>query len=209
MTDILKIASARDVFQACCFRNEHDQTADTVIGIATGNYVNETDIEPNVRTIFNKTNLKFYKSGNSLEVDLIFRSPSDPNLIRTLSLLEDFRVQNAAYYMTEEENSCPSLQFVLTPLVLKGRYQVILADPELFALCSKNPKEYPDMIKLIFTDDNILILEQENLDYNKLMAQAKRQNDMEDFLMAEEEKKKQRDAYEASVSFNKVRGNSL
>lgn len=202
--DTIKLTSIKDVFRACCHTEENQQFPNTVISISKGYFEEDKEAKVDLCTSFTKAVPAFYCHEDALEVDLKFRNRMDINLKRTLDLYQQYRQEANDFYCNEEDSLYPSIQMIFIPIVTKGRYQLILADPELFILCSDNPNDYPCTIKFIFRQENVLVMESDNVDYNKIVADVKRQEDMDAFYEMEEEKKRQRDAYEAEHGINRI-----
>lgn len=202
--DTIKLTSIEDLFRACCHMEENQQFPDTVISISKGYFEEGKEADVNLCASFTKVIPTFYCHEDTLEVDLKFRNRMDANLKRTLKIYQQYRQETNDFYCNEKDTLYPSVQMMFIPIVTKGRYQLILADPELFVLCSNDPNEYPCTIKFVYRQENVLVMESENVDYNKIVADVKRQEDMEIFYEEQEAKKRQRDAYEAEHGINQI-----
>lgn len=168
----------KDILDACCYTKEDETTANTVISILTG----PID-QPEQKTIFMDVNFSFCKKGDIFEAIFYFRNKQDLNMQRMFHLLQQYEKD----IQTKEDES---IQFSLVPLELKGKYQLLLADPFFFSLSAEKVLEYPQSIRLLFDTENVIVLEHENMDYAGLVAKAQRSLDMEQFYEQEEEKRK-------------------
>lgn len=200
--DTIKLTSFKDVLRACCHIEDKDKYPNVVVSISKGYFEEGKEAEVSPCASFTKVFPSFFCHENSLEVDLKFRNRMDPSLKRTLEIYQQYRQETNDFFANESDPLYPSVQMMFIPMAAKGRYQLILADPNLFVLCSDDPNEYPCTLKFVFDQENVLVMEGNEIDYEKIVADVKRQEDMEAFYAAEEEKKQQRDAYEAEHGFD-------
>lgn len=205
--DIIKLTSMKDVFRACCHIEDGQKFPETVLTISKGYFEEGKKIALSSCTSFMNFIPAFYCHEDTLEVDIKFRNRLDANLTRTLQLYHQYRDEAGKYYANAGENvPYPSIQMMLVPMVTKGRYQLIMSDPELFILCATNPNEYPTTIKFVFHQENVLVMESDNVDYAQIAAEVKRKEEMEAFYEMEEEKKRKRDAFEAERAIRNNQG---
>lgn len=189
-----------DIFNACCSL-DHKGYADTAISISYGIIEEKKEINIPLKTIFNKANLAFAKKDDYIQMDIIFNTHLDPKLNHLYKILDQYDKDDKT---CEEKTQAPYLQFSLVPMILKGRYQIILTNPDFYMLCSEKISEYPHMVRMLFHVDDVMIMETDAIDYKKLLAHVERQIDMEEFYAIEENKKRERDAYEAQIGMNKA-----
>lgn len=196
-----QIQSLRDIFEACCHVPEKEHTADTVVSISSGVVKEGQKISAlPIKTIFHKINMRFTKSDDYIVVDLQFANHMDAKLNRVLSLLNEYQ-DNCD---SSDEAEYPQFHLSFLPSTLKGEFHIVFANPVMFALHAEKPSEYPSILRILFEDEDVVILQNNDIDYTALLAEAKRKADMEEFYQAEEEKKRKRDAYEAEHQFNKA-----
>ncbi len=196
-----QIQSLQEIFEACCHVPEKEHTADTIISVSSGMVKTGQEISAlPIKTIFYKINMRFMKSDDYIIVDLQFANHMDAKLNRVLSLLNEYQDQCDML----DETEYPQFHLSLLPSVLKGEYHIVFANPVMFALHADKPSKYPSILRILFEDENVVILQNNDIDYAALLAEAKRKADMEAFYQAEEEKKRKRDAYEAEHQFNRA-----
>ncbi len=196
-----KIQSLQEIFEACCHVPEKEHTADTVISVSSGMMKEGQEISAlPVKTIFHKINIRFTKTDDYVIVDLQFANHMDAKLNRVLGLLNEYQDQ----YDISAETEYPQFHLSFLPSVLKGEFHIVFANPIMFALHADKPSEYPSTLRILFEDEDVVILQNNDIDYAALLAEAKRTADIEAFYEAEEEKKRKRDAYEAEHKFNRA-----
>lgn len=195
-----EVNTLQDIFNACCMIPDNRNTPDTVISISCGILKEGQALDLPVRTIFHKVNMRFAKSGDYALVDLQFANHMDPKLGRVLGLLDGYQED------CEEagEEDYPAFQISFLPNALRGEFHIVFANPVMHALCSRTAGEYPSVIRMLFEDEDVVVMQNSDIDYAKLVAEAKRRADMEEFYEAEEEKKQKKEAYEAELGFNKA-----
>ncbi len=201
-----EVNTLQDIFNACCMIPDNRNTPDTVISISYGILKEGQELDLPVRTIFHKINMGFAKSGNYVLVDLQFMNHMDPKLSRVLGLLDSYQEdcnKPEVCFGTGEEDY-PTFHISFLPNALRGEFHIVFANPVMHALCSKSTGEYPSVIRLLFEDEDIVVMQNSDIDFAKLVAEAKRRADMEEFYEAEEEKKRKKEAYEAEFGFNKA-----
>lgn len=195
-----EVNTLQDIFNACCMIPDNRNTTDTVISISYGILEEGQVLDLPVRTIFHKVNMRFAKSGNYVLVDLRFANHMDPKLGRALELLDAYQKDCGE----AGEEDYPTFHISFLPNALRGEFHIVFANPVMHALCSRATGEYPSVIRMLFEDEDVVVMQNSDIDYAKLVAEAKRRADMEEFYEEEEEKKRKKEAYEAEFGFNKA-----
>lgn len=194
----------QDVFDACNVIPEGASVPNTVLTISMGKIVEEEDIDlPRQATIGN-ISYRFLGAEDYLTVDLIFKDRYDSNLRKVSHLLQKF--DKEIMETDEMSDTLPTIQFTILPMALRAKYQICLMNPICHGLISKTPDEYPHVIRMVFEKEDFLLVELEGINYDQIVADTKRRMDMEEFYMAEEEKKRKREQYEEEMGFNKAKG---
>ena len=178
--------SVTEILAACCLKENNQRTANTAVIISTGECKEDAAIQLDTKATFMR---------NVLIADLYFQNANDSNLLRCYKLLQENTQK--LQQLNEKSDVYPTIQFSFIPIVLKGKYHVVMTNPVSWELCSDNLKELPTRIHITFMIDDILGFQNHDLDYNAIVAEIKARERQEAFYEQEEEKKRKRDAYEA------------
>ncbi len=198
--------SVTEILAACCLKENNQRTANTAVIISTGECKEDAAIQLDTKATFMRTNFKFERYGNVLIADLYFQNANDSNLLRCYKLLQENTQK--LQQLNERSDVYPTIQFSFIPIVLKGKYHVVMTNPVSWELCSDNLKELPTRIHITFMIDDILGFQNHDLDYNAIVAEIKARERQEAFYEQEEEKKRKRDAYEAEFGPKFTQGRS-
>lgn len=195
----MEILSTYEILAACCIKEKNKTSSNTVVIISTGKY-SETELTKlETKTTFMNVNFEFLKYEDILIADFIFRNSKDPNLYRTVQLLKSYTKEIETL---TEDDSLPIIQFALIPMETKGKNHIIFERPISWSLCTDNIEGCAKKIRMIFSTENVLGFENQDMNYNAIIAEVKARERQEAFLEEEEEKKRKRDAFEADFLSN-------
>ena len=178
----------KDIFDACLTVPEGMNYPDTGISLSL---IEEDDEEGKYakNSLFDNVFPRFIKTDDYFEIDFIFASNKDMKLDGMMAMVDKWQESLMS-------DSPKSLQVGIIPFKYKCKYYINAENPVLFALSSDKPEVYPHILKFVFEEEDVEIIEND-ADYEDMMAEIKKEMNKEARLMLEEQKRIEQEEYEA------------
>ena len=175
--------TVKDVLDACLMIEEGKKFPEVAVSFTLSPF----DIsDPATQTItISDVWLQFKKINDFFEIDLIFNSNTDPKLNKALRFIDEW------------ENDILCLQLDIIPFKYKAKYIISAEEPIIYALSSDKVDEYPRMLKMVFDEDFVKVVETDGINFNELMAKIKRELDREEREELAMLKEREKEEYEA------------
>lgn len=182
------VTSLNEIFKACVEPDTDKDFPETIIDLSYGILKECEEVNFNKSITISKVKLRLSKYDNFMELVINFFDNKSTMLKNTFKMLRDY--QNARQELPNDVYPC--LHFSLTPMSLKGRYTLIMANPVFYALCSEDINRLPSALKIIFWTDECIISQNDDIDYDKMVQKIRREIDDEQFYQAKQAEKDQR-----------------
>lgn len=181
--------TVKDILNYTCGR-EPDGMPRANVGL-TLSMVSGTPEDPDKQTLEERVStsceVQIYPSETLIGVDLKFESYLDVDLSDFWDIIEKYNAFIQSY--DPDSNECPFLEVTIVPDELDGELYINAINPCFRVLTSDNPKNnHNTIISLAFnTDNNFFVLQPENFNASKYIADAEREAEAKIALMEQDE----------------------